>query len=91
MTKQFYVHAVDLKSGEGTVTEPVWSEAAAHEYARKWAKTFYGDDDVTWSEHLGGGRYNVGRILLDGTRSESLVRITLEEEDLQAKDLPKST
>lgn len=35
MQTQFYVRAVDMKTGEETVTERVWLERVAHDYAWK--------------------------------------------------------
>jgi hypothetical protein len=78
---QFYGRAVDMKTGEETVTERVWLERVADDYAWKWAEDFYGGDDVTWIEDAGPGTLRVGRILEDGTRSEPLVTITVEEVD----------
>ena len=91
MQTQFYVRAVDLKTGEETVTERVWLERVAQDYAWKRAEEFYGEgDDATWIEKAGVGTLHVGRILEDGTRSEPLVAITVEEA-VTDENTPEST
>lgn len=79
MKTPYVVLATDAETGTVNVQGPFSTESAAHEYAQKWAEVYYGDHDVTWYEHVGLGRYHVGHLLNDGTRSAPLVRITVEE------------
>ncbi len=81
VTEQYVVRTTDLQTGEETISEPVWNESAAVDHAERLAAEFYGGDDVTWFDKVGGS-YRVGRILEDGTYSEPLVRITVEEEEV---------
>lgn len=83
MAEQYYVRVVELETQEVTISKPSHSESGATEYAERLAQELFGGDDVTWFEHLGLGRYHVGRIFEDGTRSEPLVRITVEEEEVE--------
>ena len=83
MPEQYYLRVVDLETQESTISEPSHSEREATEYAERLVEEFFGDDDVTWFEHLGLGRYHVGRIFEDGSRSEPLVRVTVEEEEVE--------
>lgn len=80
MAERYYVRTVDFQTGEETVSEPTWRESEAVDHAERLAEGFYGGDDATWFEANVGGGYHVGRILEDGTRSEPMVRITVEEE-----------
>lgn len=86
MQRQFYLRAVDLETGDETVTERVWLKRVADDSAWKWAEEFFGHDDVTWIENVGPDTIHVGRILEDGFRSRPLVTVTVEEVEAEEGD-----
>ncbi len=85
MAEQFYVRVVNTETGEETVSEVWRRESDAVSYAEQLAEEYYGGDDVTWWEALGNGRYQAGRISENGERSEPLVAITVEAEEVEAE------
>lgn len=88
MTTHYLVLVTDKEVEGTTIDGPFPTELAAVSYAESRAEDFYGGDDVTWFERVGGGEYVVGRISEDGSRSEPLVRITVEEEEVEIKEDP---
>ena len=81
MTKHHYVRTVEIETEAETVDGPFGSASAGIDHAEQLARGFFGAD-VTWFEHVGGGRYHVGRMHEDGSRSDPLVTITVEEQDI---------
>lgn len=91
MTVQYYVRAVDLETGEQTgdeaLSERSWHESIAIGYAERTAEEYFGGDEVTWFEDIGGGIYHVGRVLENGSRSDALFEITvIEEEEVEKEE-----
>lgn len=78
--RRYNMRAIDIETGEETVQGPFWSGRDATTRAERWAKDFYGSDATTWVEWKGPSRYQVGRIHEDGSRSEPLVTIVIDEE-----------
>lgn len=87
MATQYHVVLVDEETGETTVDGPFPTELAAIAFAESRAEAYYGGGDVTWFESV-GGEYVVGRISEDGSRSEPLVRITVDEEEVEIDEDP---
>ena len=79
MATRYLVTSTDRETGGVVIEGPFAIERAALSFAESWAKAFYGDEDVTWYESAGPGEYHVGRILEDGSRTDPLIRISVEE------------
>lgn len=87
MSTQYFVRAVDLETSEETVDGPFPTEVAAIAFAQTQAEEFYGGDDVTWYD-LVAPNYLVGRVFEDGSRSEPLVTITVEAQEVEIEEDP---
>ena len=79
MAQRYLVTSTDRETKGVVIEGPFRTERAALSFAESWAEAFYGGDDVTWYESGGPGEYHVGRILKDGSRTDPLIRISVEE------------
>lgn len=88
MAVQVFVRAVNMTTREETIEGPFPTESAAVAFAETWAESFYGGDDVTWYEAVPKSNFLVGRIAEDGSRSNPMVTITIEEESVEIEEDP---
>jgi hypothetical protein len=86
VAREAYVRTVDVETGDETDDGPFLTEVAAMAFAESRAEAYFGGDDVTWFEPISNGAFDVGRISKDGSRSEPLVRITVEDREVELMD-----
>jgi hypothetical protein len=89
MLRHYSVRTTDHETGDETVDGPFPTELAAVAFAESQAEELYRSDELIWYAKEGAQAvYHVSRIAEDGTHSDPIITITVEEEAVGIEEDP---